>query len=72
MKLFIVTFTIAFCFLVVGAVIINICKRRQARTSHGLTGLCHKTGDTMCCSCSAALLNTPADPRSCQTGSLQE
>ncbi len=42
------------CILVV-ATLINYCKRRQNRTAHGLTGMCHKSGGAMCGSCSSQL-----------------
>ncbi|MEE4167008.1 MAG: hypothetical protein V2I35_13480 [Desulfocapsaceae bacterium] len=37
------------------ALVINVCRKRAARTRHPLTGMCAKSGDTMCCSCSSAL-----------------
>ncbi|MBW1635750.1 MAG: hypothetical protein JRJ68_05680 [Deltaproteobacteria bacterium] len=56
---FISTFTvvlaITFPLLLATALLINYCKRRQHRTSHGLTGMCHKSGGTMCSSCSSQL-----------------
>ena len=41
------------------AVLISYCKRRQARTHHGLTGMCHRSGGAMCGSCNARLKTTP-------------
>ena len=37
------------------ALIFNYCRRRAARTNHGLTSMCHNSGGEMCCSCSDAL-----------------
>lgn len=52
---FIVTLLFTFCGFVVTALLISYCKRRQNRTRHGLTGMCHKSGGTMCGSCSSQL-----------------
>jgi hypothetical protein len=40
------------------ALVVNFCKQRTARTKHPLSGMCHKDGGTMCCSCSSALQST--------------
>lgn len=47
--------TITFAVLISAALIINFCKRRAAATSHGLTGMCHKSGGTMCSCCGSKL-----------------
>jgi hypothetical protein len=39
------------------ALVINLCRKRAGRTRHPLTGMCGKTGETMCCSCSSAMQN---------------
>jgi hypothetical protein len=53
MKLFIPYLAITFVLLLTIAGLISYCKRRQAKTRHGLTGMCHETGGTMCGSCSS-------------------
>ncbi|MGB3212186.1 MAG: hypothetical protein WBB19_15905 [Desulforhopalus sp.] len=53
---FILTLAITFSLLLVSAVLLSYCKRRQSRTSHGLTGMCHESGGTMCGCCSSQLL----------------
>ncbi len=55
MTLFLFYFFITFCTLVGVALFINFCRRRLQKTSHGLTGMCHKDGSAMCCSCSQAI-----------------
>jgi hypothetical protein len=57
---FILTLAIAFCLLLGSSLLVSYCKRRQARTSHGLTGMCHESGGRMCGGCGAKLL-TEAD-----------
>lgn len=39
------------------AVLISYCKRRQNKTPHGLTGMCHQSGGTMCSCCSSKIKN---------------
>ncbi len=56
MMTFIITFSMTFSLLLATVVLISYCKRRQNRTSHGLTGMCHESGDTMCGCCSSRLL----------------
>gem|GEM_PF-4659540 len=55
MKTFILTLIISFGLLLAAIFILSYCKRRQSRTSHGLTGMCHQTGGAMCSSCSDKL-----------------
>jgi len=52
---FLFYFLITFCTLAGIALFINFCRRRLRKTSHGLTGMCHKDGGAMCCSCSQAI-----------------
>lgn len=52
---FAVTLLATFGCILVVATLINFCKRRQSRTAHGLTGMCHKSGGAMCGSCSSQL-----------------
>lgn len=56
---FIITLIIAFFLMLTMGLLVNYCKRRQSRTSHGLTGMCHQTGGTMCGSCSSQLQDPP-------------
>ncbi len=51
MKIFILTACIAFITIVAYALLINWSKRRLRKTPHGLTGMCHKSGGTVCSSC---------------------
>jgi hypothetical protein len=51
MKIFLLTFGISFTVLVAAALIINFSKRRQRKSPHGLTGMCHRTGGVACGSC---------------------
>ena len=55
MKLFLLTLTLTFPLFILAAAVVNFCKRRLGKTRHGLTGMCHETGDTMCCSCAPSL-----------------
>jgi hypothetical protein len=58
MTTFILTLAISFVLLLSAGLLISLCKRRQAATNHGLTGMCHETGGTMCGSCSSRLLDS--------------
>ncbi len=60
MTIFILTLAITFSLLLLTAVLISYCKRRQNRTSHGLTGMCHESGGTLCGCCSSKLLSNSA------------
>jgi len=53
---FLLLFTITFSILVAAGLVINFCRRRANRTNHGLTGMCHKSGGTMCSCCGASLI----------------
>jgi len=55
MQTFLVIFAITFAVFAIAAFVINFCKRKVSRTNHGLTGMCHKDGGTMCCCCSEKL-----------------
>ncbi|EKD38713.1 MAG: hypothetical protein ACD_75C00632G0001 [uncultured bacterium] len=57
MTTFLLTLAITFVLLLTAGVTISYCKRRQSATSHGLTGMCHETGGTMCGCCGSRLLN---------------
>lgn len=51
----VITLAITFCLILVTAVLINFCKKRQNRSRHGLTGMCHQSGGAMCSSCNSQL-----------------
>ena len=51
----ILTVSITFLLILFTAVLISYCKRRQSRTRHGLTGMCHQSGGTMCNTCGSQL-----------------
>ncbi len=48
---FLIIFPLTFCTLAGVGLFVNFCRRRLAHTRHGLTGMCHKDGGAMCCSC---------------------
>ncbi len=50
---------LTFSLILFTAVLISYCKRRQNKTKHGLTGMCHQSGGTMCSSCSSKIQNRP-------------
>lgn len=52
---FLLVFLIAFTAFAGFTGLLIFCRRRAARTRHGLTGMCHSTGGTMCASCSESL-----------------
>jgi len=60
---FIVNFAITFICIMSFAWLLIYCRRRSARTRHGLTGMCHSTGGTMCASCSGEMGNESDGPR---------
>lgn len=51
MKVLFLTAGISFLVILAVAVLINFSKRRQRKTPHGLSGMCHKTGGEVCSSC---------------------
>ncbi len=53
MKTFLLFLMFTFPLVLIMAFMINFARRRLRRTRHGLTGMCHKDGGAMCCSCSA-------------------
>ena len=55
MTTFILTLIISFGLLLAAIFTLSYCKRRQSKTNHGLTGMCHQTGGAMCSSCSDML-----------------
>ncbi len=52
MKTFILILMFTFPILLITAFVINFCRRPLRGSKHPLTGMCHKDGGTMCCSCS--------------------
>jgi len=64
MTTFILTQLLTFSLILGTAVLISYCKRRQARTNHGLSGMCHKSGGAMGSCCSAKMFE--AKPTSCK------
>ncbi len=58
---FLFTLGITFSLLLVTVILISYCKRRQNRTRHGLTGMCHESGGTMCGCCSSQLLGQSSE-----------
>lgn len=55
METFILLLSITFFSILATALIVSFCKKRQARTNHGLTGMCHKSGGEMGTCCSAKM-----------------
>lgn len=47
----VITMIIAFITFAAIALFINHCRRRLRKTPHGLTGMCHQNGGSMCSSC---------------------
>ncbi len=51
MSEFLLTLFITFVAISLVAFLINYCRRRLRKTPHGLTGMCHKSGGTICSTC---------------------
>uniref|UniRef100_UPI004057002D hypothetical protein n=1 Tax=Candidatus Electrothrix sp. TaxID=2170559 RepID=UPI004057002D len=51
MKILLLTVGISFVVILVAALLINFSKRRQRKSPHGLTGMCHKSGGVVCGDC---------------------
>lgn len=51
---FFIQLLLTFLLIIVSATIITISKKREAKAKHSLTGMCHKTGGTVCSSCQSA------------------
>lgn len=56
---FILSLVVAFFLFLATAVLISYCKKREGRTRHGLTGMCHQSGGQMCSSCSSQIESDP-------------
>ncbi|WPD22385.1 MAG: hypothetical protein SD837_19625 [Candidatus Electrothrix scaldis] len=52
MKILLLTIGISFLVIAGCALLINFSKRRQRKSPHGLTGMCHRTGGAVCGKCS--------------------
>ena len=50
-KIFLLTTGFSFMVILVAALVINFSKRRQRKSPHGLTGMCHRSGGVACGSC---------------------
>jgi len=63
MKSFLLIFLITTVCVFMIALLINFCRRRLARTPHGLSGICHQTGGEVCNTCSEKMKdeNEPAE-----------
>ena len=55
MTTFILFLFLTFSIILATAVLISYCKKRQSKTNHGLTGMCHKSGGAMGSCCSAKM-----------------
>lgn len=53
MNVFFTTLLITLPLFIGAALLFNFSKKRIRKTSHGLTGMCHDSGGTMCCSCAS-------------------
>jgi hypothetical protein len=56
---FLFLLSITFTVVISAGLVINYCKRRAAATSHGLTGMCHKNGGSMCSCCGTKYTASP-------------
>jgi len=65
MTTFILYIAITFGLMLSVAVLISYCKKRQSKTRHGLTGMCHQSGGTMCSCCSSQLQSSPEHVEKC-------
>lgn len=55
---FLVLFAITAVAMTAFAWLLIICRRRLNRTRHGLSGMCHRSGETICSSCRQAMDDT--------------
>ena len=51
MKILLLTLIITFLTIIMVAWLINFCRKRLAKTPHGLSGMCHQKGGKVCSSC---------------------
>ena len=50
-KMYLLTLLITTLTILLVGLLINFCRKRLAKTPHGLSGMCHQTGGEMCSSC---------------------
>ncbi|KAB2887943.1 MAG: hypothetical protein F9K32_18250 [Desulfobulbaceae bacterium] len=55
MKTFLLLIMFTFPLLLIVACMLSFSRRKLRHTRHGLTGMCHSSGGTMCCSCMAKI-----------------
>jgi hypothetical protein len=53
MATFFTTLLVTLPLFIGAALLFNFSKKRIRKTKHGLTGMCHDSGGTMCCSCAS-------------------
>ena len=63
MKILLLTAGISFLVIAGCALLINFSKRRQQKSPHGLTGMCHRTGGVVCSSCNKNKSNKRPRPK---------
>lgn len=51
MKIFLLTLGITCLTIILVGLLVNFCRRRLAKTPHGLSGICHQKGGEVCSSC---------------------
>ena len=51
MKIFLITLGITCLTIILVSLLVNYCRRRLAKTPHGLSGMCQRTGSEICSSC---------------------
>jgi len=59
MTLFAITLLLTFVVVVAAMLWLSYCKRRQRHGKHGLTGMCHEIGGTVCSSCAGLADSQP-------------
>jgi len=58
LKIYLITILITALAFTLVSLLINFCRRRLAKTKHGLSGMCHQTGGEVCNSCSKKINKT--------------
>jgi hypothetical protein len=59
---FLLLFSLTICAFLGFTWLLIFCRRRLRHSRHGLTGMCHDTGGTMCPSCRQPTENSPCTP----------
>lgn len=57
MMTFTITLLLTFLIMVFAMLWLSYSKRRQRHGKHGLTGMCHESGGTMCGSCAGTAMS---------------